>query len=178
METSNLDFLSIYWLARGLCIYSHLLLEEASLMLTGQDKALIYEYSRKALGIILLIFFQTSSVWFYPRSLGCLVSGSLFLVSQARSSIGYILWSGPYVKPDIGCKRHKFCATIALAYLAGRTDCRSEILWLGRSLCFSFWYPAVYLPLPETPERSSPHSFMGVIIVSYLQHVLIFIHLT
>jgi len=38
-----------------------------------------YEYSRILLGIILsliFIFFKSSSIWFYPRSLGYLVTGS------------------------------------------------------------------------------------------------------
>ena len=69
METSHLDSLSAWTLAVVLCIYSHLLLEEASLVMT--------EYSRTSLGVFLLIsLVLNSSAWFYSRPLNCLVFGS------------------------------------------------------------------------------------------------------
>lgn len=40
---------------------------------------LAYECSRTTLGVLLslfLYFYKTQTIWFYPRSLDCLVSGS------------------------------------------------------------------------------------------------------
>lgn len=64
---------------------------------------------------------------------------------------------------------HDFCATIALAYLAGMTDCRSEVLWLswcpnfpsGGLQCI-FWYHRHQSEV-RTPRR--PVQFLCVHLV-------------
>jgi hypothetical protein len=42
---------------------------------------------------------------------------------------------------------HEFCATIVPVHLAGRTDCKSNVVWLGWSLGFSSG------SLPIEPKR-------------------------
>ena len=95
------------------------------------DKSLIYEYSKVSLWIILLIFFlkKTNSVWFYHRFLSNLVLGypssvecGFFLVEWTSNQISHWLATLTYFF---------FFFTIALVHFAGRTECRSKILWLG-----------------------------------------------
>jgi hypothetical protein len=79
----------------------------------ARPKAMLFEYSR----IPLLFFFNTSSIWFYLRSLGYLVS----LVTESfghPSGIRYAfhLMEWALIKPDTVV----IPTSIALAYLAGR----------------------------------------------------------
>jgi hypothetical protein len=55
METFNLHFLCKYFVAMDFFIYFYLLTEEASLLKLNQS--LIYDYSRRLLGIISLFFY-------------------------------------------------------------------------------------------------------------------------
>lgn len=79
-------WLFAYCLPVGLCICSHVLLEEASLMTVRKDT--VYAYCRMSLGVILLLH-SFSTIWFYFGSLGYLVSGS-------RSSKQHRIWASSH----------------------------------------------------------------------------------
>ena len=74
--------------------------------------------------------FRIVAVGFPPRSLVYLISGS-------KSSKQCQIWWVPLQTVDLQSNQilvgysYKLCASIALAYLAGRLHCRSEDLWLG-----------------------------------------------
>ena len=60
------------------------------------------------------------------------LSSPRFLVTQVVLGMRSRISCGVGLKSNqtlIGCS-HKLCATIALVYFAGRTDCRSKVLWL------------------------------------------------
>lgn len=42
------------------------------------------------------------------------------------------------IRSDIDWLLPQTCATIALAYLVGRADCRPKSVWLALCLCYSF----------------------------------------
>ena len=74
-----------------------------------------------SLGVILLLIFflENKSIWFYPRSLGYLISG---LVTQAMLGMGSILEWVEWARVGLKSVRYWLCfATTALAYLSGRT---------------------------------------------------------
>lgn len=64
------------------------------------------------------------SIWFLVRQavLGCVTNHRVILKSN-QPFVGYF---------------HNLCATIALAYLTGRTDCSPKVLWLSWRLPFCF----------------------------------------
>lgn len=112
--------LSAWGLAVCLCIHSHLLPREASMMML--DKALTYKYSRISLGIIFLLFilyFLASHVWLYSWYLGCIISVSL----PSRQSRSWLPSHGVGLRLNqtFVVYSHKFCATIAPEQFAGRT---------------------------------------------------------
>lgn len=101
-EQPNRDLrfrLFTYYLALGLCINSHLLPEEVFLKKNSSEGTNL-EYSRKLLEIIFLIFFFRS-VFFgsilYLWALQSLVPGY-----PSNASVGFLSWSRPQVKLDIG----------------------------------------------------------------------------
>lgn len=81
------------------------------------SEALIYEYSRMSLGAI--------------SSLG-------FLVIQAVLDVCFILWSGPLVNQMLD-GYSKFCPTIAIAHLSGRTPLEIKGFMAGLLILFLFW---------------------------------------
>lgn len=105
------DFLSALYLALSLLV----LYFPSAAGGKQLNKKLIYEYSRLSLGIILLLlfFFNTSSLWFQYRSQGYLVLGS-WSHNQCQ------VWVGSC---GVGLMSHqtfvgnslKLCATIVLA---------------------------------------------------------------
>ena len=89
-----------------LCICSHLLPNETSLVIT--DKALVYENSRIPLGIVLL-------------------------VTQEMSDMSYFSWGVPYVNSDIDrVDTPKSSVTpFALADFASKINCWLAVLCVG-----------------------------------------------
>lgn len=85
--------------------------------------------------VLLVFLVQSSSVWFYYRSLDYLLSESWLPKQCYVPSHGVGLKSN-HIFIDYF---HKVFATNALAYFSGRTDCRSAVLWLGCCPCFSFY---------------------------------------
>lgn len=68
------------------------------------DKVLTYGYNTILLGVILLFLliylfgcFQANGVLFYPMSLCYIIS-----IIYATLGMDFFLWSGPFVKSDIG----------------------------------------------------------------------------
>lgn len=73
-----------------------------------------------------LYFLKASSIWFYPRSVGCLFCSSW----SSKQCQVWVLSHRVGVKSNetlVG-NFHKFCATIDLAYLVGRT-------YIGQRFC-------------------------------------------
>jgi hypothetical protein len=77
-------------------------------MSIAECKEFIYHY--------MFFFLLTSIMWSYPRALGYLLSSSLSLKYCAQ----WVSFCGVGLNTNqllVGCS-HKFCANIALAYLA------------------------------------------------------------
>ena len=79
--TSHLDFMK--YLAKGLCICSHLLTGEAYLMIMGIKHWFIGIAEHHRSDFIDTVL-KTSCVWFNPMSLGYLVSGSWLPISAGH----------------------------------------------------------------------------------------------
>lgn len=90
--------------------------------------------------LVLLYISELFSLWF---SVTCAVSG--------MSSFS---WTGPQVKSDIGWLLSQFCATSALAYSVGSTDCSSKVLWLG-------WWPHFFFSRLKNPSSHQRHENVG-----------------
>lgn len=73
-----------------------------------------------------------SSIWLYHRSMDYLHSGYWFPKQ-------YQAWVSSLTSNEtlIGCS-HRVCAAVALVYFAGRTGCKSKVLWMFLCMCFSF----------------------------------------
>lgn len=137
--------LALYDVWLCLCICSHLLWEEVSLMTT--DEALIYVYSRISLGITSLLLvkylFWFSFLFFLTVVLGSTtgLKANQTPVSGHPGSVGHGFSHshgvGLKLKQTLVGHSHKFCTTIVPAHLVGRTDCWSKVLWLGWCPYFS-----------------------------------------
>ena len=116
--------------------WSLLLLEEVSLMMTGY----ILKYGN-IIRDYFIDFFSRLVVLGFTLSLWAIQ----VLVLGPPSSVGYrfllMEWALGSNQTLIGYS-HNFCATIALAYYAGRTDCRSKVLWLGWCLSVAYRVPS------------------------------------
>lgn len=144
METTNLGSLSDECLALGLCTHSQQLSEAASLPKTGLG-------TNPCLRAI------------QPP----------FLVIRAVLNLDSLFQCGPQIKPSVG-HSHKFCAIIAPAHLAVRTDCWLKVIWLG-------WCPSPMTAsltqfqkmnssgsvsfISRSPRQGQPCRFQGVSIV-------------
>jgi hypothetical protein len=126
------------------CGSLHLLPSASGGSLSDEDwtASLTYDDSRISLGTMLLSLSVSLSLsldlefcWFYYSSLGYLVC---FLVTHAVLGMGSCCGLGLKSHQTLAGYSHKFCATIALVCFAGRTDCKSEVLWLGWCPCFFF----------------------------------------
>lgn len=123
-------------LAVDLYIYSHLLMEEASLILTGHSPMSRAGYHQESFHCHFVYFFRpivfgfTLGLWVaQPLVLGYSSSvwhGSL-LMEQALCQIRHCLATPPSFVPPLF--QHMF---------AGRVNCKSNVLWLGWCLHFSF----------------------------------------
>lgn len=117
------------------------------------SKALIEDYEVFRSNFIATLTFFFSSIWFYPRSSGYLVSGSL-------SHKQYQVWVPSYglgiqSNQILGGYSHKCWAIIALAYLAGRAMFQIKGFVLQLVFMFPCWHCAGYLPVPKTLARRS-----------------------
>jgi len=119
LEISNLGFLPIWCLAAGLCICSHQLLTETSLIMTGQGTQIV---SRAKYHQESSLPFQVSGLashsWLSRQCWVCDPSPGMDLKLD-QSLVGH---------------SHKLCTAPPLQHiLTGRTDCRPKVLWLGWS---------------------------------------------
>ena len=138
-----------------LCIRSHQLLDEASLM----------RWFARHWSMRIADCHQESFCWiiFLSKSLSYLASISW----SSKQCWAWVFSCGMGLKLDqslVG-QAHKFCATIALAYLAGRTDCRF-CAWVG-------------VPVPSLEVATFPLLTFFALLVFHLSFPsFLFLHLS
>ena len=93
----------------------------------------------------------------------------LFQVIQAVSGMGSILWSNLKSNQRLVGYSHKCCATIALAYLVGRTPLQIEGFVAGLVFTFLLWQHAEYFPIPEEQNIVSEGSVQAELDFSLLR---------
>lgn len=110
-----------------------------------------------SLRITLQNFFEISRFWFYPRSLGYLISGS-WLHKKHQVWFLLVAW---FLKANQALTEYSHkCASIVLAHFAGRIECRWKVLWLGRCPNFSCSSLKSALPHHKTEDHFYPLSFL------------------
>jgi hypothetical protein len=115
-----------------LCICSYQLVDEASLLMVMLGY--VYKNSRESLGsfhslFVVVVVVIVSPVWFYPRFLGYLRSGSWpskqCQVWAPSHSVGLKLYQ------SLVGHSYKFSAIFTPEHLASRTNYSLKVLWLG-----------------------------------------------
>lgn len=133
----------------GLFICSHLLQEEDSLIMVGQNLCALQNAIRSHTIVTFSFKEQFKNSWLCRRSLGYLLSGSRPPVQcQVRAaSHGVGLESNQIL---VGYA-HRVCATNALTYSAGRDSIVDQVT--GLVFSFLFRYHAECFPVPKMLEH-------------------------
>lgn len=131
----------------SVCRSVHLLPDKASLMMTRHGRISLEIIS---LTFLVVFYFHSSCVWFYPRSLGYPVSSywSSRHCWVSTSCHGVIL----NLNQILVSHSPKFHAITAPEYLVGRKICASKLLWLV--LCPCFFFSSLPSSIKETRKRT------------------------
>lgn len=113
---------------------------------------------RVSLRITLQHFFEISRFWFYPRSLGYLISGS-WLHKKHQDWFLLVAWFLKQTRHWLSTPTSD-CASIIPAHFAGRIECTLKVLWLGRCPHFSCSSLKSALPYHKTEYHFYPLSLL------------------